>query len=408
MNMQRITTFGEQDVLCGRGGGTLRHPGNKKYRSLIKSSKPVYLISSKNEKTAISRSIVAAIRKNNGRFLERSKDLQSWYDIGDAKATEKTSQALREGQPKLRKKMIDHGIISDDLAQCSTEHMISLLPTASNTQIDPKTIEPNPIEPNAVFGDNSYSSVNKNDIQTNTINRQRAMLEQSLNRVFSDIKPIMDERHAIGNCRFHPTDCPENSASCQFDRPQTRIVTPPTTPPNYPQQPVERIEIDMGSFRRPFPENQDMIISNTMHTTDFDDSNSIMTFEMDDDEMIDDDDDQAILPVSTPSPPMTNHFRALNELKSNVPIYDNDGDRTMFSNPPSTIVSPITNHLRALTELRDNVPIYPSSGFKNNVQNHPANNFQQFNGNTSRNNLNTSCSSINFAPNLVFPKQAGF
>lgn len=71
--MRAITSFNDQDVLCGRGGGTLRHLGNKKYRSMIKSSKPVYLMSSKNEKTAISRSIVATIRQNNGRFLERSK-----------------------------------------------------------------------------------------------------------------------------------------------------------------------------------------------------------------------------------------------------------------------------------------------------------------------------------------------
>jgi len=115
-----------RDVLCGRGGGTRRHPGNKNYRSLINSSKPIYLISTKEEKTSISRSIVAAIRDQQGQFLEQrrpprvgggTKDEQNkiteWYDIGDAKATEKTSQALREGQPKLRQKMIEKGIIKD-------------------------------------------------------------------------------------------------------------------------------------------------------------------------------------------------------------------------------------------------------------------------------------------------------
>ena len=30
MIMQTITNYSDQDVLCGRGGGTLRHPGNKK------------------------------------------------------------------------------------------------------------------------------------------------------------------------------------------------------------------------------------------------------------------------------------------------------------------------------------------------------------------------------------------
>lgn len=309
---------------------------------------------------------MAAIRKSNGRFLERSKDLQSWYDIGDAKATEKTSQALREGQPKLRKRMIDHGIIANDFQSCSTEHMISLLPTASANQIDP-----NPV----LIGDDSYSSVDKNDISKDKVEQQRSMLEQSLN-----------DRHAIGNCHFHPTDCASGN----------RIVTPPTTPPNYPQQ-VEKIQIDNNVFACPFPNN-----------IDFDDSNSIMTFEMDEDEcheMIDDD-DESIFPMSTPSPPLTNHFRALNELKDNVPIYDKS-DQPMFSGAPSTNMSSISNHLRALTELKGQVPIY-----NNECQgHHQLNNSCQFNGNFSQNpehNLNASCSSMEVVPNLMYPMQVNY
>ncbi|OEU12879.1 hypothetical protein FRACYDRAFT_191130, partial [Fragilariopsis cylindrus CCMP1102] len=107
--MNEIMNETENDVLCGRGGATLRHPGNKRYRDLIDSNKETYRISTKEEKTSISRSIVATIRNQQGRFLvERNK---LWYDIGDAKATEKTSQALREKQPELRQRMID---INDD------------------------------------------------------------------------------------------------------------------------------------------------------------------------------------------------------------------------------------------------------------------------------------------------------
>lgn len=67
----------------------------------------------------ISKSIVAAIREIQGRFLEREDGKTSsslderdergnpvtWKDIGDKRAIEKTSQALREGQPKLLKKL---------------------------------------------------------------------------------------------------------------------------------------------------------------------------------------------------------------------------------------------------------------------------------------------------------------
>jgi hypothetical protein len=86
---------------------------------LIDSNKETYRISTKEEKTAISRSIVATIRNQQGRFLaERNK---SWYDIGDAKATEKTSQALREKPPELRQRMID---INDDEMEINDDDLL--------------------------------------------------------------------------------------------------------------------------------------------------------------------------------------------------------------------------------------------------------------------------------------------
>jgi len=94
----------ESDVLCGRGGAAQRHPGNQHYRNLVSTNKPYYTTCPKPEKLKISRSIVATIRETNGRFLERGID-GLFYDIGDKKAVEKTSQALREGQPKMRKKI---------------------------------------------------------------------------------------------------------------------------------------------------------------------------------------------------------------------------------------------------------------------------------------------------------------
>eukprot|EP00548_Thalassiothrix_antarctica_P016094 CAMPEP_0194177714 /NCGR_PEP_ID=MMETSP0154-20130528/11419_1 /TAXON_ID=1049557 /ORGANISM="Thalassiothrix antarctica, Strain L6-D1" /LENGTH=316 /DNA_ID=CAMNT_0038892373 /DNA_START=31 /DNA_END=978 /DNA_ORIENTATION=- len=95
----------EMDVLLGRGGAALRHPGNQNFRSLVLSNKCLYITSLKAEKLKISRSIVKSIRKNNGRFLERDTKSGIWYEVGDKRAIEKTSQALREGQPKLRQKI---------------------------------------------------------------------------------------------------------------------------------------------------------------------------------------------------------------------------------------------------------------------------------------------------------------
>ena len=96
------------DVLCGRGGTINTHPGNAKYRQLVEQRKRVYLTARfKREKRLISESIIKEIRNQSppGRFLNRDAKDGDWYDIGDIKAREKTSQALRENLPKLRKEL---------------------------------------------------------------------------------------------------------------------------------------------------------------------------------------------------------------------------------------------------------------------------------------------------------------
>ena len=93
------------DVLCGRGGGTNNHAGNEKFRDLVNQQKVAYLHSSKRDKPYVSRGIVRAVRAQNppGRFLQKNEKTGFWYDIGDQKAREKTSQALREGAPEIRR-----------------------------------------------------------------------------------------------------------------------------------------------------------------------------------------------------------------------------------------------------------------------------------------------------------------
>jgi len=95
------------DVLCGRGGGTNNHSGNEKFRALVNSKKVEYLHSIKREKPRVSRGIVRAVRNQHppGRFLQKDEKTGLWYDIGDQKAQEKTSQALRERAPELRREI---------------------------------------------------------------------------------------------------------------------------------------------------------------------------------------------------------------------------------------------------------------------------------------------------------------
>ena len=93
------------DVLCGRGGSINSHPGNERFRELVEKRKRVYLTARfKREKRLIASSIVSEIRglEPSGRFLTKDAKSGKWKDIGDEKARDKTSQALRENAPKVR------------------------------------------------------------------------------------------------------------------------------------------------------------------------------------------------------------------------------------------------------------------------------------------------------------------
>ena len=113
-NIYLINTsnINENDVLCGRGGLTNQHVGNKKFRALVKQLQDKYMTRKKHEKTLLSQAVVAVVRGSTpaGRFLKQDTQTGMWYDIGDEMATEKTSQAFRE-KSKAKLKKADSGEI---------------------------------------------------------------------------------------------------------------------------------------------------------------------------------------------------------------------------------------------------------------------------------------------------------
>jgi hypothetical protein len=93
--------------------------GNIQYRKLVKAYRALYVQSTRRIKPKIAQCIVYAVRQVGGRFLKRvegdnsvgekdsddgnlSSNNAPWRDVGNVKAREKTSQALREGAPDLR------------------------------------------------------------------------------------------------------------------------------------------------------------------------------------------------------------------------------------------------------------------------------------------------------------------
>jgi hypothetical protein len=95
--VESLADVNTYDVLCGRGGGTNSQIGNKRFRKLVQDFQPTYLLARRKEKPLLARTIVLIIRKRGGRFLRKDEETGMLYEVGDAKAEAKTSQALREG-----------------------------------------------------------------------------------------------------------------------------------------------------------------------------------------------------------------------------------------------------------------------------------------------------------------------
>ena len=85
------------DVLCGRGGYTLAHVGNHRFRKLLQDFQPIYFLARRKEKPLLAQTIVLIIRKRGGRFLKKDAATGELYKGGNLKAQAKTLQALREG-----------------------------------------------------------------------------------------------------------------------------------------------------------------------------------------------------------------------------------------------------------------------------------------------------------------------
>lgn len=91
------TEITDKDVICERGGKSNRHAGTKRYRGLVEKYKPKYQsLTAKSAKTNLSKTIIAQIQNNGGRFLKKDDANQQYFVLSPVETTKKVSQALRE------------------------------------------------------------------------------------------------------------------------------------------------------------------------------------------------------------------------------------------------------------------------------------------------------------------------
>eukprot|EP00561_Arcocellulus_cornucervis_P005363 CAMPEP_0185808320 /NCGR_PEP_ID=MMETSP1322-20130828/5540_1 /TAXON_ID=265543 /ORGANISM="Minutocellus polymorphus, Strain RCC2270" /LENGTH=327 /DNA_ID=CAMNT_0028504527 /DNA_START=152 /DNA_END=1135 /DNA_ORIENTATION=- len=94
----------EHDVLGGKGGQSIHHPGNIQFRQWAEEMKSEYSQLSKPEKTPYSWKLVHRVWENGGRFLEKDEGSGKFYVIDEKDARLKASQALREEKGRKKKK----------------------------------------------------------------------------------------------------------------------------------------------------------------------------------------------------------------------------------------------------------------------------------------------------------------
>jgi hypothetical protein len=116
------------DVMYGRGGGTNHHPGNKLYRKMVEDRKLEYVNSKRLDKPLVALEIIRLWRAQipPGRFLKLDEKTGLWSDVGDKKAREKTSQALREKAPLIRKQQEEDDLDDDEVRFCSNPNFVDI------------------------------------------------------------------------------------------------------------------------------------------------------------------------------------------------------------------------------------------------------------------------------------------
>lgn len=114
-------------------GNNNKHIGNEQLRNMARSYVYVYSVSTKKEKSDISRSLVHHIRSLDppGRFLKRvGPNNKCWYDVGDDAAREKASQALRDAVAVVERETgssdKDEDSFQEEVESRSKRHIIEL------------------------------------------------------------------------------------------------------------------------------------------------------------------------------------------------------------------------------------------------------------------------------------------
>ncbi|KAL7555614.1 hypothetical protein ACA910_002238 [Epithemia clementina (nom. ined.)] len=170
--MARLKGLKPADVLLGRGKGSYEHRGNMAYMNIIFSYLPAYTATNRNkDKSHITNEVVALVKKSGGRFLGIDPSNHELYEVSDAEARIKVSQALRHQRLVLdRKRRKKTGKVSNNCLANSHKAIKggdlhgARRPVAARHG-DPKVIQ-DPVKQQQELSDDVKSSVVTSDAVT--------------------------------------------------------------------------------------------------------------------------------------------------------------------------------------------------------------------------------------------------
>ena len=172
---------GETDVVFGAGPGTeaLKHPGNQVYRSLVHCNTGRYRsCESEEKKRRICRSVVAAIKGQDGRFLKLNRATGLWQVIPDSKTIELTSAILeRVDKNTTTKKIVGNPRLQQKQQGTKSKPIDIIDVDEDNTEITPPAIKP-PTVKNPIKRDTTQMSNNRKKFCTNTMVQELYKLQE--------------------------------------------------------------------------------------------------------------------------------------------------------------------------------------------------------------------------------------
>jgi hypothetical protein len=108
------------DIVCGRGAPSNSQHGNQLFKDLVEEHQTSYLYGKRADKPKIAMHLMDEVKARGGRFVRRVKTASNgrsfgWEVLEEKRSYEKVCQALRDGAPEHRRKMLASTKIREDL-----------------------------------------------------------------------------------------------------------------------------------------------------------------------------------------------------------------------------------------------------------------------------------------------------